>query len=132
MMETLSVTSENRVQLIDITNIISSFIREKGWENGAVILFVPHTTAGITINEGADPAVQRDIAHTLSSLVPFRGEYRHAEGNSDAHIKTVLTGTSALVILKNGHLQLGTWQSIFFCEYDGPRTRKIWIEHIGG
>ncbi len=131
-MESVIISTETRVQLIDITERIRDVVSEKGWKDGAVLLFVPHTTAGITINEGADPDVRRDLEATLSRLVPYRGSYRHAEGNSDAHIKTTLTGNSSLVILQDGRLKLGTWQSIFFCEYDGPRTRSLWIQHLEG
>jgi len=131
-MKTLSISTRERVQLIDITDKISEIVHEEGWENGAILLFVPHTTAGITINEGADPNVRGDIERTLSNLIPHRGSYRHAEGNSDAHIKTTLTGNMTLVILEDGNLKMGTWQSIFYCEYDGPRSRKLWIQHLQG
>ena len=129
-MKTLSISTQRRIQLIDITEKIHTLIQEERWERGAVIIFVPHTTAGVTINEGADPDVRRDIEQTLSRLIPYQGSYRHAEGNSDAHIKTTLTGSSVMIIIDNGNLRLGTWQAIFFCEYDGPRTRKIWVEHL--
>lgn len=129
-METLNIATRKRVQLVNITDKISEIVHKEGWKNGAVLLFVPHTSAGITINEGADPAVQTDIEQTLSNLIPYHGSYRHAEGNSDAHIKTTLTGNMTLVILENGKLKLGTWQAIFLCEYDGPRSRKLWIQHL--
>ncbi|MBW1659165.1 MAG: YjbQ family protein [Deltaproteobacteria bacterium] len=129
-MEKISVTTGKRIQLIDITDKIRDIVHKNGWKDGAVLLFIPHTTAGITINEGADPDVRRDIEETLAQLIPYRGNYRHAEGNSDAHIKTTLTGNSSFVILENGNLKLGTWQSIFFCEYDGPRNRNLWIQHL--
>ena len=131
-MEKISVTTGKRIQLIDITDKVRDIVHTKSWKDGAVLLFVPHTTAGVTINEGADPDVRRDIEETLAKLIPYRGAYRHAEGNSDAHIKTTLTGNSSLVILENGNLMLGTWQSIFFCEYDGPRSRSLWIQFLEG
>ena len=129
-MKTISITTEKRNQLIDITDKISNLVQKEEWGNGAITLYSPHTTAGVTINEGADPAVRHDVEQTLSNLIPYHGSYRHAEGNSDAHIKTTLTGNSVLVILENGNLKLGTWQSIFFCEYDGPRSRKLWIQYL--
>ena len=131
-MKKLSIKTSRRIQLIDVTDLVRDLVRENGWDDGAICLFVPHTTAGITINEGADPAVRSDIEETLSQLIPYRGSYRHAEGNSDAHIKTTLTGNSSLVILEDGNLKLGTWQSIFYCEYDGPRTRSLWVQHLKG
>ncbi len=129
-MKTLSITTERRNQLIDITDKISNLVRKEGWEKGVIVLFIPHTTAGVTINEGADPAVHHDIEQALSGLIPHHGPYSHAEGNSDAHIKTSLTGNSSMVILEDGRLKLGTWQAIFFCEYDGPRSRKIWVQYL--
>jgi len=131
-MEKLTIPTDRRIQLINITDKIRNIVQENGWEDGAILLFVPHTTAGITINEGADPDVCSDIEEMLKRLIPYRGGYRHAEGNSDAHIKTTLTGNSSLVILENGNLRLGTWQSIFYCEYDGPRTRSLWIQYLKG
>ena len=129
-MKVITLRTEKRVQLVNITEKIQSLIRREKWEKGAILLFVPHTTAGITINEGADPDVCRDIEHVLSTLIPHRGPYRHMEGNADAHIKTVMTGNSNLVILEEESLKLGTWQSIFFCEYDGPRTRQVWVRYL--
>ena len=129
-MEYISISSAKRIQCIDITDNVSRLVNDKGWKEGVLVLFVPHTTAGITINEGADPAVRRDIEETLAKLIPYSAAYHHLEGNSDAHIKTTLTGNSALVILENGRLRLGTWQAIFFCEYDGPRSRKVWVQYL--
>ena len=128
MKQTISVNSRLRTELIDITGQVRDAVRKAGIEEGICHLFVPHTTAGITINEGADTSVKRDILTCLNKLVPFDGDYKHAEGNSAAHIKTTLVGTSALCLVENGQLALGTWQSIFFCEFDGPRDRRV---HIG-
>jgi secondary thiamine-phosphate synthase enzyme len=104
-------------------------VRE-GVSDGLAVIFVPHTTAGITINEGADPHVQEDFLRTINQVIPFKGAYRHSEGNSPAHIKTSLVGPSLTVIIESGRLVLGTWQSIFFCEFDGPRTRKVLIKFM--
>ncbi len=125
MISQIKVTSSKRNQFIDITSEIEAFVKEI--KEGVVTCFVPHTTAGITINEGADPSVQADMLRKLEELVPHSGEYKHAEGNADAHIKASLMGSSVQIIVKNGKLQLGTWQSIFFCEFDGPRVRKVLI-----
>jgi secondary thiamine-phosphate synthase enzyme len=102
----------------------------QNFENGLCTLFVPHTTAGITINESADPSVKRDILMVLNKLVPWEAGYRHAEGNSPAHIKSSLMGSDQSVAVENGRMILGTWQGIFFCEFDGPRTRKLHIQLI--
>ncbi len=130
-MKLLAVNSTSRNEYIDITGDIQDMVDSTGWSNGVVQVFIPHTTAGVTINEGADPDVRRDIVRTLSTLVPHRGDYHHGEGNSDAHIKATLTGSSVLIPLENGRLQLGTWQAVYFCEYDGPRSRKVWIQCLG-
>ena len=114
--------------MIDITNDIQNIVKEENIGAGHVIVYVPHTTAGITINEGADSNVQRDIINTLNNLIPESGSYRHSEGNSDAHIKASLIGSSVTVIINENRLILGTWQHIFFYEGDGPRTRKVIIK----
>jgi secondary thiamine-phosphate synthase enzyme len=129
-MRELKVSSTKRNEMIDITNRIQNLVDEEKIDDGLLVTYVPHTTAGITINEGADPSVQRDIIQTLESLVPENGDYAHMEGNSDAHIKASLLGSSVTVIISNGRLVLGTWQHIFFYEGDGPRTRKVYIEMI--
>ena len=116
--------------MVDITGNIASIVGEEGIRSGICHVFVPHTTAGVTINENADPDVPRDILTTLSRLVPANGSYRHAEGNSDAHVKASLMGSSVTVIVENGELVLGMWQSIFFCEFDGPRTRKVYVKAV--
>jgi secondary thiamine-phosphate synthase enzyme len=122
------VKSKSRVEFIDVTGMVQETVKEAGVQDGICYLYVPHTTAGITINEGADPSVQRDIQNTLSRLVPQDVNYFHREGNADAHIKSTLVGTSVHVIVDGGKLLLGTWQSIFFCEFDGPRHRRIAIK----
>jgi len=126
----LKVKSSKRNEMIDITNDIQNIISEEKVENGLLICYVPHTTAGITINEGADPNVQRDIIATLKTIVPESGNYHHSEGNSDAHIKASLMGSSVNVIVNQNRLVLGTWQHIFFFEGDGPRNRKVIVEFI--
>jgi len=128
----LSVTTSKREEMRDVTAEVRRVAREQGWQNGAVLLHCPHTTGAVTINEGADPDVQRDIVTTLRALIPHHGDYHHAEGNSDAHLKSSLVGCGQLVILENGELMLGTWQRIFFCEFDGPRSRKLWVQFLPG
>lgn len=113
--------------MIDITHDVERLIRGNNVRNGFCHIFVPHTTAGVTINEGADPSVREDIVTILNRLVPWEGGYRHLEGNSAAHIKTTLVGSFEIIAVKDGHLQLGTWQAVFFCEFDGPRTRKVHV-----
>jgi secondary thiamine-phosphate synthase enzyme len=129
-MEYITIKSKNREEFIDITNYIADYIKDKEYNTGILYLYVPHTTAAITINENADPSVIRDINNTLSKLIPFNNNYTHLEGNSDAHIKATLVGTSTFVIVENRELVLGTWQGIFFCEFDGPRNRKVFIKFI--
>jgi len=129
-MKEISVVTRKRNEMIDITSDIQSFIEEEKVENGILVAYVPHTTAGITINEGADPSVKRDIIHSLQKLIPESGDYQHIEGNSDAHIKATIIGSSVTVIVKDKKLVLGTWQHIFFYEGDGPRTRNVYVEII--
>jgi len=128
MVRYINVKSKSRVEFIDVTGMVQETVKEAGVQDGICYLYVPHTTAGITINEGADPSVQRDIQNTLSRLVPQDVNYFHREGNADAHIKSTFVGTSVHVIVEGGKLLLGTWQSIFFCEFDGPRHRRIAIK----
>jgi secondary thiamine-phosphate synthase enzyme len=130
MVRYINVRSKSRNEFIDITDMVQEVVKEAGITKGLCYLYVPHTTAGITINEGADPSVQRDIINALSRLVPHEMNYFHREGNADAHIKTTLVGSSLNVIVEEGKLLLGTWQSIFFCEFDGPRHRRIAIKFI--
>ena len=131
-MQTLSVSTSSREELVDLTDKIKSLVRKNKWEQGMIIVFCPHTTAGVTINEAADPSVVRDITVTLKGLVPQRGDYRHLEGNSDAHIKSSLVGCSEQLIVDNGSPVLGTWQGIFFAEFDGPRQRKVHVSFLSG
>jgi secondary thiamine-phosphate synthase enzyme len=130
MVKYINVRSKSRIEFIDITEIVQEVIKETAIINGICYLYVPHTTAGITINEGADPSVQRDIQNTLSKLVPHEMNYFHREGNADAHIKSTLVGSSVNVIIDDSKLLLGTWQAIFFCEFDGPRHRRIAIKFL--
>jgi len=130
-LEEFRISTSSRTELLDITSQVSEAVSRTGMKNGIVTVYCPHTTGGITINEGADPMVQRDILHVLNSVIPWDADYRHMEGNSPAHIKTLLTGSSVQVIVTEGRLRLGTWQRIFFCEYDGPRKRKVWIQVTG-
>jgi secondary thiamine-phosphate synthase enzyme len=127
-MKELHISSTKREEMIDITGEIQMFVTQERIQDGSLIIYVPHTTAGITINEGADPDVQRDIIHTLQKLIPEHASYDHAEGNSDAHIKASILGSSAIVLVNNGTLVLGTWQHIFFYEGDGPRHRTIYLQ----
>jgi secondary thiamine-phosphate synthase enzyme len=129
-MNTLTVKTNAQTEMIDITSEIQSVLQGKSFSNGICMLFVPHTTAGITINESADPSVRRDILMVLNQMVPWKADYRHMEGNSPAHMKTSLMGSSELIAVENGQMVLGTWQGIFFCEFDGPRTRKLHIKLI--
>ncbi|UCF60052.1 MAG: YjbQ family protein [Anaerolineaceae bacterium] len=127
-METITVRTREHSQLIDITREIQALVSESSMDAGIVNVFVPHTTAGITINESADPSVAHDILAVLDRLVPWRDpKYRHSEGNAAAHVKASLVGSSVRVIVSSGGLKLGTWQGIFFCEFDGPRTRKVHV-----
>jgi secondary thiamine-phosphate synthase enzyme len=128
----INVKSKTRTEFIDITEKIQEAVKEAGINNGSCNLFIPHTTAGITVNEGADPSVQRDILTYLNKLIPFDGDYHHREGNSSAHIKASVIGVSAHVFVEEGKLALGTWQSIFFCEFDGPRHRRVAVKFTAG
>ncbi|MBZ2170678.1 secondary thiamine-phosphate synthase enzyme YjbQ [Nitratidesulfovibrio sp. SRB-5] len=131
-METLSLRTTAREQLLDVTEELQELVARKGWTEGALVLFCPHTTGAVTVNEAADPDVARDIAVNMGTIVPRRGDYRHAEGNSDAHIKTSLFGPSMLLIVDGGRLRLGTWQGVYFCEFDGPRERRLWVQWLPG
>lgn len=130
-MTTIAVDSRQRVELIDITGQIRAAIRSSGIAEGLAVVYTPHTTAAITINENADPDVARDMVMALNKLVPFDDHYRHAEGNSAAHVKSTLVGISETLIVQNGAPLLGTWQGIYFCEFDGPRRRQVHIKVIG-
>lgn len=130
MIKYINVRSKSRIEFIDITEMVQEVVKDSGVVKGVCFLFVPHTTAGITINEGADPSVQRDIVNALSRLVPHEMNYSHREGNADAHIKSSIVGTSVHVIIEEGRLLLGTWQSVFFCEFDGPRHRRVAVKFM--
>ncbi len=126
----LSIRTRSRMELLDITDRLAKIVQENKIQNGLMVLFVPHTTAAITINENADPSVQRDILSELDRLIPLTGPYQHTEGNSAAHVKCTLLGPSQTLFVHQGRLALGTWQGIYFCEFDGPRSRKIWVKII--
>ncbi len=130
--EDFRISTKKRNQMIDITSQVRSLVSQSGIANGEVIVYCPHTTAAITINENADPSVPHDILLTLDELLPHhRPGYRHSEGNSDAHCKSSLVGCSEQILIKGESLELGTWQGIFFCEFDGPRSRKVIIQIRG-
>ena len=124
----ISLKSRSRNEFVNITQEVQNVVNKSGIKDGICHIFVPHTTAGVTINEAADPDVVEDIQRQLDKIAPADGNYRHAEGNSDAHIKASITGSSQAVFIENGRLKLGTWQGIFFCEFDGPRNRKVWVK----
>jgi secondary thiamine-phosphate synthase enzyme len=130
--EEFHISTKSRNQMIDITSQIRSLAGQSGVTDGDVIVYCPHTTAAITINENADPSVPHDMLLTLEELLPqHRSGYRHSEGNSDSHCKSSLVGCSEQILIKGGSLQLGTWQGIFFCEFDGPRSRKVIVQIRG-
>ena len=131
-METLSVSTSERLDLVDITSQVAHEVSKSSVDTGTVTIYVPHTTCGVTINESADPDVVRDIKMHLTKLVPKDGGFRHSEGNSDSHIKTSMIGSSENVFIESGKLVLGTWQGIFLCDFDGPRTRKVYIKIVEG
>jgi len=124
---TVSVKTRSRIEMVDITSSVQKEVSNSGIAEGLCVVYVPHTTAGVTINEGADPAVCTDILRKLNELVPPNDGYSHMEGNADSHIKASLMGSSVTVIVERGRLVLGTWQKIFFCEFDGPRSRKVYF-----
>ena len=127
---TVSVKTTARVDMVDITHLVRREVEKEGVTDGLCVVYVPHTTSGVTINEGADPAVCSDIIRKLKQLVPPNDGYRHMEGNSDSHIKASLMGSSVTVLVEGGRLVLGTWQKIFYCEFDGPRSRKFFVKTI--
>ncbi len=128
MIQRFQVRSSTKTDLIDITQSVQEVIHKSGIKRGVCFIFVPHTTAAITINENADPSVSQDILMALNKMVPFQDRYQHTEGNSAAHIKASLLGSSQAVFLESGNLALGTWQGIFFCEFDGPRNRTVYVK----
>ncbi len=129
-MQTLSVKTVRRTQLVDVTAQVQKVVASSGVSNGICYLYVPHTTAAITINECADPDVARDVEGALDRLVPAAGPYRHSEGNSDSHVKSVLVGASQVIHVEGGKLALGRWQGVFFCEFDGPRERLLQVKVV--
>ncbi|MCF7792746.1 MAG: secondary thiamine-phosphate synthase enzyme YjbQ [Candidatus Cloacimonetes bacterium] len=131
MLKMINVSTSSRQQMVDVTSQVNKILRESGIKNGIITLFVPHTTAAVTINENADPTVPRDMLFSLEKISPIYKEFRHLEGNSDAHVKSSLIGCDQQIIVENGQLVLGTWQDIYFCEFDGPRNRKLYIKILG-
>ena len=130
MMQTFQVRTSAQTEFIDVTRSVQEAVKKTGVEDGFCIVFIPHTTAAVTINENADSSVVQDIVMELNKIVPFEDQYRHTEGNSPAHIKASLIGCSQTVFVESGKLVLGTWQGIFFCEFDGPRNRKVHVKVI--
>ena len=128
--ESLRVHTDRRTQLLDVTKEVQSIVAKSGVQQGICYVYVPHTTAGVTVNEHADPDVASDVEGIIDRLVPHSGPYRHAEGNSDSHAKTILTGPSQVIFVESGRLVLGRWQGIFFCEYDGPRERTMQVKVV--
>jgi len=123
----ISVKTHETTELVDITSKINRLVQKSGVDQGLCMLYVPHTTAAVTINESADPSVKSDMLKVLNEIIPWEANYRHMEGNSAAHIKTTLVGSSELIAIENNQLVLGTWQGVFFCEFDGPRSRKLQV-----
>ena len=128
MLKTISVKTSAQTEMVDVTSQVQGELSKSGIEEGRLTLYVPHTTAAITINEGADPAVKSDILMVLNQMVPWKANYKHMEGNSPAHVKTSLVGAAETVLVSGARLVLGTWQRIFFCEFDGPRNRKLHLQ----
>ncbi len=128
MLQKLKLQTTARTLMLDVTGQVQRAVERSGIRSGLACIFTPHTTAGVVINEHDDPDVARDILSTLEKLVPRQGDYRHYEENSDSHIKSTLAGCSQTVIIEDGRLLLGTWQGVFFCEFDGPRQRELWIK----
>jgi len=126
-MEQFAVRTSSRTQFLDITSDVQRAVAATGVSEGICLVYVPHTTAGVTINENADPDVVRDMLKELNKVIPFEDGYAHAEGNSAAHVKTSLVGSSCTIPIEGGRLALGTWQAVYFCEFDGPRSRKVWV-----
>ena len=129
-MEKINLRTGQRTELVDITDKIQKAVAESKIGDGVCFIFCPHTTAGLTINENADPAVRKDIVNTLNKLIPANAGYAHSEGNADSHVKAAVFGPSLEIFVENGKLALGTWQGIYFCEGDGPRNREVWVKII--
>jgi secondary thiamine-phosphate synthase enzyme len=130
MLETIKVSTSARNQLVDITKKVQTVVDKHKVKTGILYIFCPHTTAAVTINENYDPSVQTDISETLSKLIPHHSGYAHTEGNADAHIKSSIVGSSRVLFIENGKIALGSWQGIYLCEFDGPRTREVWVKII--
>ncbi|MGD9581133.1 MAG: secondary thiamine-phosphate synthase enzyme YjbQ [Vampirovibrionia bacterium] len=130
-MEKISLKTNQRNVFIDITSQVKAIVSQSNVKDGICVVYCPHTTGGITINESYDPDVQDDLSFAMNKLVPNMKEFKHAEGNSDSHTKTSIIGPSETLIIENGKLMLGRWQGIYFAEFDGPRTREVWIKTIG-
>jgi len=130
MFDTITVKTSRQTEIVSITGEVQRIVSLSKVKSGICIVYVPHTTGGITINEDADPSVKKDILKELNKIIPFEDNYSHIEGNSAAHIKSTIVGMSKTLIIRDGKLVLGTWQGIFFCEFDGPRTRKVYIQII--
>ena len=130
-METLEVKTARRTQFVDVTDRVRRAVAKTGVQSGVCYVYVPHTTAGVIINEHFDPDVATDLEGVFDRVVPRAGLYQHGEGNSDSHAKAAMTGTSQMIFVQDGELALGRWQGVFFCEFDGPRERKIWVKVIG-
>ncbi|HBE73416.1 MAG TPA: hypothetical protein DDW31_04930 [candidate division Zixibacteria bacterium] len=129
-MKTIDISTSTRSQLVDITDKVRKALAESGVKDGLCVLWVPHTTAGITINENADPSVARDILMELDRRIPWEDGYAHSEGNSAAHVKSSLVGCEKTLLIEGGRLALGTWQGVYFCEFDGPRKRQVWLKIV--
>ena len=132
MIKDINIKTHSRTEFVNITSDVQKIVKESGVRSGVCYVYIPHTTAGVTINEGADPSVVRDMQVFFNKLVPNIGDYMHMEGNSDAHIKTSLVGPSQIIIIDDGKLLLGTWQAKFFCEFDGARNRRVNVKIISG
>jgi secondary thiamine-phosphate synthase enzyme len=130
MISKIKVSTQQRNQLVDITEQIQGVVAEHKAKEGVVHVYCPHTTAAITVNENADPSVQSDISATLSKLIPHHGGYAHLEGNADSHVKAAIVGSSRTLFVQNSKITFGTWQGIYLCEFDGPRTREVWVKTI--
>jgi secondary thiamine-phosphate synthase enzyme len=130
-MEVLTVKTRRRTEFVDVTREVQGAVKKLGISNGVCYVYVPHTTAAVTINEHADPDVASDLEGIFDRLVPHKGPYKHSEGNTDSHAKAVMVGASQTILVEDGKLMLGRWQGVFLCEFDGPRERKIWVKAVG-
>ena len=129
-MQRISVQTKSRTEFVNVDALINKYIHEQDFINGIITLFIPHTTAGITINENADPDVPADMEKMLNRMIPWENNYAHAEGNSAAHVKASMMGSSVTLLIEDKNMQQGIWQSVYLCEFDGPRTRQIWMKGI--